>query len=101
MDMLEKLRVLASLKTGDPMPQFLGDGFNWHEPIGKLCAQAADEIERLRSLCGCADVGPSFRVMTADAKRAFDSVTEKTKNTAPGDFVELTDEELAALRGNG
>ena len=41
-----------------------------------LRVAAADEIERLRaeikrlrSLCGCADVGPSFREVTKDLPR--------------------------------
>lgn len=35
----------------------------------ELLRRAADEIEQLRQVAGKADVGPSFREVTKDAKR--------------------------------
>lgn len=47
MDVLARLRELAALKTGDPLPAWMPE-MDWGTPVSELANQAADEIKRLR-----------------------------------------------------
>ena len=46
-------------------------GYDADGLVCDLMKRAADEIERLRSLCGCADVGPSYGELDEAYKAAF------------------------------
>lgn len=45
--LLNDLRAVEALKTGDPIPEFLRDNNGWGEPLSRLCGRAADLIERV------------------------------------------------------
>lgn len=64
--LIARLRVLGALKTGDPMPEWLGGPNGWGEPLAQLCAEAADEIEFLRSVAGVVSKSPGL----AELKRS-------------------------------
>ena len=55
-DLVERLRQIQNTKGGriDWLPPN-----GWAEPLSKLCGDAADEIERLRSLAGAVSPGQS------------------------------------------
>lgn len=59
--LIEILRDLGSLKAGDPYSRDNGLWtIDWvGEPISGICRQAADEIERLQSICGAVTPGQS------------------------------------------
>lgn len=46
--LVEKLRVLGSLRAGDTIPTWLDIPNGWGPALSALANQAADEIERLR-----------------------------------------------------
>jgi hypothetical protein len=66
-DIVERLRALEHLKVGDPCPEWLPP-MHWGPVVSKLVGEAADTIERLRSIAGKADVGPSFSEMTSELR---------------------------------
>ena len=45
------------------------EDFETLSPAAIILREAADTIERLRSICGKADVGPSFAEVTNDMNR--------------------------------
>ena len=68
MTLVEKLRHIGTLKTGDAWPEFLsGSGYywDWGAPLAQLCIDAADEIDRLRVLAGVVSDGPSLAELRA------------------------------------
>lgn len=47
-DIVERLKQVSNLRPGDPLPDDLGPN-DWGVTISKLCADAANEIKRLRT----------------------------------------------------
>ncbi len=45
-DIIERLRELEKLKTGEPLPSWLPAN-DWGTPLSDLCGAAADRIEQL------------------------------------------------------
>jgi hypothetical protein len=48
-DYFARLKLLAALKRGDPMPDWLPVN-GWLEPVAEVHQWAVDEIERLRRM---------------------------------------------------
>lgn len=67
MGLLERLEVLANLKTGEPAPDWLAPNA-WGPAVSQLCREAATEIKHLRQLAGTVTQGPSLDTI----KRAID-----------------------------
>ena len=69
LDLLGRLDFVATLKTGDPYPDWLPVNA-WGVPFSLLCADAAAEIRHLRSLAGAVSSGPQYleiRAMSHDS----------------------------------
>jgi hypothetical protein len=73
-DIVERLREVANIKNGGPIPDELAPNV-WGAALNDLCAGAADEIERLRadivllrSMAGSVSSGPAFVEIKKDAR---------------------------------
>lgn len=68
-DIVERLREISSLNAGEEVPDWICDSNgNWGNGLRVLVTEAADTIERLRSIAGKADVGPSFSELTDELR---------------------------------
>jgi len=76
-DVVSRLRQLASLKTGDPLPDWLSS-HDWGTPISKLAGQAADLIESLNRVARQARATPGFAEITKDMPRRSTEPAEKS-----------------------
>lgn len=71
MDILARLKSIADLKTGDPIPDWLKGANGWGDALSQTCRDAIKEIEHLRSLAGAVSHGQTFAEVRAEGRMLY------------------------------